>query len=728
MACAVAALAVVAGVKGAALAEGAALGRLAGTVLDVVALAAGVGLYVAVVGERRGALRAFAVPLALAIAVLGLGLAVGGLHDGMIDPKTRLPVRSATAVWAAILGAAEAGLAAVVLASLRPLALHRGRRATVALWRVFGVLVIVAALAVAGRPLTAYAPTVMAVLASAALFAGTALALRQRWTADLTPESRVAAAALALSLAAVLGGIIYVQIEGPLVLLVGDGTGRVGSVPYSHALSRSLADAVLGVLVVGTLYGLASGLTLLFGVTGDLQDERAGERRALRSLVDLSGRLLDRTSLAAAVAAGPVEAGLGDAAWVALTDPGQGQIRPALVAASGIELDAARAAADVEALFRAAAESDGPLVLAHAEADHRVRARPGDGIGSLVALSLGGLAQPGAATRGVLLVSRARPDAFEPDELAALDTFASQAGLSLSHADLFSDALERERLARELTLAREVQQRLLPQSLPEIDGLQLAAAERPAREVGGDYYDAVRLGEHCVGVLIADVSGKGTPAAFYAAELKGIFQAASRLTRAPGELLAGANDALSPSLGRGVFTSASYAVVDAEAGTLTLARAGHTPAVLVRDLGRADGGRWLLRGDGLAIGLDRTGHVFRQTLREQTVHLAAGDTLVLYTDGLTEARDAVGEEYGYDRLCDFVATHAHVGALDLRDLLLAEHRAWSGSDDPGDDMTFVVLRWTGRGGDAPDIVPGDGPPLTERPAFARDGSVAAPAS
>ena len=718
-------LALVAGVRGAAVAEGAALGLVASAVLDVAAVVAAGALYLALAGPggRTGPLRSLAVPLGLALGVLGLTVAVGTGYEGSIDPKTSLPDRPLTVVWAAVLGTSEAALGAAVLASLRPLVLHGRRRSTLVTWALFLAIIAATALTVAGRPLTVYAPTAMAPFVIAAILAAAVLALRQRWTSELPSRRRLAAGALAVALALVLAALIVVQADGPGALPVGDGTGDVQAHTYTAGLSRSLSALVLTATTFGALYGLAAALSLLFGLSSAAaQDQRAGERRALRSLADLSGRVLDRAELATAVARGPVEAGLADAAWVALTDPARGSLRPVVVAAEGIGLEAAGRAADADALHRAAAEGDGPLVLPHAEADHRVHARPGDGVASLVALPLGGpdAEGPGGLTRGVLLVARTTADAFEPDDLAALDTFAGQAALSLSHADLFADALERERLARELALARQVQQRLFPQSLPEIDGLELAAAERPAREVGGDYYDVVRLGDDCVGVMVADVSGKGAPAAFYMAELKGVFQAGSRLTRSPGELLAGANDALAPSLGRGVFASAVYAVVDAKEGTLALARAGHTPAVLVRDRERPDGGTWLLRGDGLAIGLDRRGATFRRTLREQCVRLAPGDTLVLYTDGLVEARDAEGQEYGYDRLAAFVEAHAHVGALDLRDLLLAEHRAWSGSDEPDDDTTFVVVRWTGRG--AP-VAPADvsaGPPLTERPAFPAD--------
>ena len=712
--------------------------------LDLVAAAALALAYLALAVPRAsgdGALRALAVPLALALGVAGLAAAAGLLDRGAVDPKTALPTTTATVAWATVVGLAETGLAAVVLASLRPLVLHRRRPATVWAWAAFLVLGLATGLTVAGRPLTSYPPAAMVPFLVGTVVIGTGLALRQRWTGALTSGQRLGAAGLALGLAAALLGVVYLQSAGPAVLLVGDGTGEVESVTYAAALSRSLGALATVALAWGALYSLSAALVLLLGLpSADRQDQRAGERRALRSLADLSGRLLDRSALADAVARGPVEAGLADAAWVALTDPAHGQLAPAVVAAQGIGLEAADRAADADALYRAAVAQDGPLVLGRAEADHRVHARPGDGVASLVALALGGRGPgPGGVTRGVLVVTRTTAEAFEPDDLAALDTFAGQAALSLSHADLFTDALERERLARELALAREVQQRLLPQSIPQIDGLEVAAAERPAREVGGDYYDVVRLGEDCLGLIVADVSGKGAPAAFYMAELKGVFQAGSRLTRAPGELLAGANDALSPSLGRGVFVSAVYAVIDAEAGTLALARAGHPPAVLVRDCDRPDGGRWLLRGDGLALGLDRRGDLFRQTLAEQTVRLVPGDTVVLYTDGLVEARDPAGEEYGYDRLAAYVEAQRGADAATLRDRLLAEHRAWAGHAEPDDDTTLVVIRWTGRDGLAvpdasaesapapsdgptapagPPATAASGPPVTERPAFA----------
>ncbi len=693
--------------------------------LDLGVVAALVAAYVALIAPHRpgaSALRALWTPLLIGVGVLGLEALAGWLDTGVIDPKTGLPESLQTALLASGIGALDASLALAVLVSLRQLVLYRRRRAVVVAWWTLLGLGLAAALTYTGRPLTEYSPPAVLPFVVGAVLVGTGISFRQAWVATLTFRQRLTAAGLALALAATLVGLIYVRIAGPAFLPIGDGSGDVGAVPYTAALSRPLAIVVLLAASFGGLYAFAAGLLLLFGLpAADAYDQRAGERRALRALTDLSGRLLDRHALAEAVAQGPVEAGLGDAAWVALTDPAHGVLTPVVVAAAGIKPDRAAAAADAAAFAHDAAEDDAPVVLSYAEADHRVHARPGDGVGSLVALPLAASAPDEVGTaglaRGVLLVARAQVDAFEADDVAALETFARQAALSLSHADLFAEALERDRLARELALARQVQQRLLPQSLPHVDGLQIAAAEHPAREVGGDYYDVARIGEDCLGVLVADVSGKGAAAAFYMAELKGIFQAGSRLTRAPGEFLAQANDALSPSLGRGDFASAAYAVLDADAGTLALARAGHTPAVLVRHRDRRDGGRWLLRGGGLAIGLDRAGVLFRQTLREQTIHLAPGDTVVLYTDGLVEARDASGEEFGYDRLALFVEEHQDADAPALRDLLLDRLRAWTDGGEPDDDTTLLVLRWDGRGHDLPPADISAGPPIFEHPAF-----------
>ena len=689
-----------------------AAGRL---VMDALALGADVLVYalLAWAWRRRSLdtadpLRALWAPLVAGLVLLGLEVGIGWWSDGRIDPKTLLPTDTLTVALASFVGVAEGVVGVGMLLSLRPLILYRRRRWTVRVWRVFLGLILVTGIVNTGWPPRAIDTPLQIGALALTLGLGLLLALRQGWVVSLSLRDRAFGALLAVGLAAVCVGLLSTRTDADVTL---DAPTIAHATNYAEVFSMALESAFEVTAAFVLLYAVTSAFVLLFqlpAATGLAQ--RAGERRAFRTLADLSGRVLDRGRLVDAIARGPVDGGLGDAAWLALADIEHGTLEPRVVASVGIARERAAAAADVDALA-----DGGSLVLTHAAADHRVTARPGDGIGSLAVLPLA----TGGERQGALLVARDATDAFEADDLAALETFASQAALALSHADLFQETLERERLARELALARDVQRRLLPASLPELPGVELAAAEQPAREVGGDYYDVVEIDDGCLGIVVADVAGKGAAAAFYMAELKGIVQSASRLTRSPGEFLARASDALAPSLAAGVFVSLVYAVLDTETGQLTLARAGHCPPVLARDDARADGGRWLLRPGGLALGLG-SGALFRRTLREQVVHLAPGDTVALYTDGLVEARDAGGAEYGYDRLADAVARQRHTSALDIRDALLADLAAWSDGAEAADDVAVVVVRWTGA--DASRPAPAGGPPVSETDAFPLDSA------
>ncbi|HLT45696.1 MAG TPA: GAF domain-containing SpoIIE family protein phosphatase [Rubricoccaceae bacterium] len=634
-----------------------------------------------------------------------------------LDPATGLPADLGAAMDAALVALLEALFAVALLHTLRPLVLFRRTIRAVRMWGAFVVLATLAALASAAAPPdvpNAWPAVVLTVLAVGAMIY---VSFRLAWIVPLPFRRKLAALGLAFVLVVVLAFVLVQRSAG-----TGAAAAMGDSLPLSALFSRSLSELVSFALAFGVLYGSTTFLSLLFHLpTSGTYEQRSGEIRAFRALAELTGSVLDRRQLLAMIASAPVTAGIAEAAWLALVDVRSGSLAPRIVAAEGIAAEAAGRLTDAEALTAEVATTREPLLLGTAAADHRVRARPGDGIGSLLVLPL----TAGGQAHGALFAARAVTDGFEEEDAGALATFAGQAALALSHAALFEDALEKERMARELALAREVQQRLLPQHLPEIPGAEIAVAERPAHEVCGDYYDVVELGGGCVGVLVADVAGKGAAAAFYMAELKGIFQSTARLTRSPGAFLAQANEALAGSLGRHAFISAVYGVLDPAAGTFTFARAGHCPVVMARAPERG-GGHWLLRADGLGLGLD-AGPLFRRTLHEQVVHLAPGDVFALYSDGLVEARNGAGEEYGYDRLTEALCRHRGRDADGLLAALLAEHRAFTGDTPHDDDLTLVVLRWNGRDAPANGVADGDDaraavaaaaePPFTVRPAF-----------
>jgi len=541
----------------------------------LVAMNVGVGLCFGVMGYLvNDALSRQALPpgraLWLPLVAGGLGLAsAAGLvwaagGGAEIDPERGIPLGLAAAVQVVGLATIEGAVAIVLLAALRGLVLFKRTGASVRNWRIQVGLMVAAAAVLAGTgPLEEATDVVLHVilLVGAVLFM-VANAFRLAWIVYLPLRQKVWAIALVVGLIALLVAFLTNRADagwmGAFVLRDGVRTGGTLEIPLSAVFSQPLSQFVTLSLAFGVLYAVTALLALLFHlpVAGALQ-QKSGEMEALQALARLSGQVFDRERLVETIASAPVEAGVAQAAWLALIEPGTGSLRPRLAAAHGLTPTQVQALTDTEGLAEEALAQGRPLVLGHAPADHRVRARPGDGIGSLVVLPL----RAHEEALGALFATRTITEGFERDDVAALETFGAQAALALSSAGRFEERIERERLVRELAIAREVQQQLLPQTLPCSERLACAALSLPAQEVAGDYYDVLDLGPDRVGVIVADVSGKGTRAAFHMAELKGAFQALGPTASGPRDLLIRANEALSGSLYRSAFISAVYAVL-----------------------------------------------------------------------------------------------------------------------------------------------------------------------
>ncbi len=254
--------------------------------------------------------------------------------------------------------------------------------------------------------------------------------------------------------------------------------------------------------------------------------------------------------------------------------------------------------------------------------------------------------------------------------------------------DLLRESAEKERLEEELRIARQIQMSLLPQGKVGLDGLRVAALCLPAAEVGGDYYDLLPLSDTRLGVVVADVSGKGTSAALYMAELKGLVLSLSRIYDSPGALLKQANRILSANLDSRSFITMTYAVVDTAAGTMRLARAGHNPLIQLE----AESGRTrVLAPQGLGLGID-PGDRFDDILQEVEVPLAPGDHFLFFTDGLSEAMNASAELFGEQRLRDLLEGAPELASEPLKERILAEVRAFAAGTAQHDDMTMVLLQ------------------------------------
>ena len=263
--------------------------------------------------------------------------------------------------------------------------------------------------------------------------------------------------------------------------------------------------------------------------------------------------------------------------------------------------------------------------------------------------------------------------------------------MTSSVKDALQQAAEKKRLEEELRIARDIQMSLLPRDMITIPGLAVTAVCRPAREVGGDYYDFIRLGERRLGVLVADVSGKGTSAAFYMAELKGVVLSLSQIYHSPRDLLIEVNRIIAAHMDSKSFITMTYAVIDLDTQTLTYARAGHTPLIyLPRDGGPS--GAQVLSPSGLVVGLGGLETRFEELLEEHSLSIGAGDLAVLFTDGITEAMNEDADLFGEDRLSRLIEEHRDLSSDELRERILSDVEVFVGAANQHDDMTMVLLK------------------------------------
>lgn len=290
------------------------------------------------------------------------------------------------------------------------------------------------------------------------------------------------------------------------------------------------------------------------------------------------------------------------------------------------------------------------------------------------------------------------------DQLGELATSFND--MTSSIQDLMREQEEKRRLEEELRIARDIQLSLLPRGAVGFPGVAVSTVCVPAMEVGGDYFDFFRIDEAHVGLLIADVAGKGTFAALYMAELKGLMLSLSRIHSSPRRLLIEVNRILSHTLDGRSFISMTYAVMNLLEGTLVYARAGHTP--LIHVTGHHDDriARRLIP-DGIVVGLQHDDAIekFEAHLSECTLILQSGDVLVLFTDGLTEAMNGELDLFGESRLLALLEQHGHEGMEALRERILSAVAQFRGAAVQHDDMTMILIEIGSQFGAARTVLP-----------------------
>lgn len=286
---------------------------------------------------------------------------------------------------------------------------------------------------------------------------------------------------------------------------------------------------------------------------------------------------------------------------------------------------------------------------------------------------------------GVVYVdSRIQTGIFSKEDIELLEGIASSAAIAIENARLYKVAIEKGRLERELQVAREVQMNLIPRSVPKLPGWEFAAWWQPARQVSGDFYDFIPLNETQLGIVIADVTDKGMPAALFMANSRSIIRASVSIPTQPANAIASANRLICADSANGMFVSLFYGKLDIKSGNLTYVNAGHNPPYLYQAETETFSE---FERTGLVLGIESEAE-----FKEQAVQLKQGDFILLYTDGVTEATNTEQDLYGKDRLLQLLYNHRKSSVNEVQAALEDSITEFIGDISPSDDITMVIAK------------------------------------
>ncbi|MGI9241515.1 MAG: SpoIIE family protein phosphatase, partial [Verrucomicrobiales bacterium] len=290
---------------------------------------------------------------------------------------------------------------------------------------------------------------------------------------------------------------------------------------------------------------------------------------------------------------------------------------------------------------------------------------------------------------GVLAVGHSTAgNTFSKNDYDVFVSAAEQSAFTLGNALAHREATKNRHLEKEMRTARDVQKILLPASDPKVPGFNIAGTNLAAQLVSGDYFDYIEVDEDHLGIVIADVSGKGIAASLIMAMCRSVIRANAAYNHSPANVLRAANRQLFPDIREDMFISLAYAILDRRNGELLIARAGHDPPLhFIKESGEIQP----IKPKGIAIGID-DGEVFDRAIALESVTLTPGDTVLLYTDGVNEALDPGGEEFGMQRLLDIFKTQSSKTADGLVESITTEIQRFAGNAPQNDDITLIAVQ------------------------------------
>lgn len=284
---------------------------------------------------------------------------------------------------------------------------------------------------------------------------------------------------------------------------------------------------------------------------------------------------------------------------------------------------------------------------------------------------------------GVFDLESDQLDAYSDDDLAVLQMLTSQVAIIIEKVRLHEQVVEKRRLQAQLEIARQVQLELLPPDDPEVKGFDISAYVFPTEEVSGDYYDWVEIFEDQIGIVVADAVGKGIPAALLMSFLRASLRTSAQIGYAPHIALAKVGNLLFDSIDDNRFVTAIYGILDSTNKTFVFSNAGHNPPLLIRPDGEY---RFVEYGD-LPLGMFEDAHYHQHFIRFE-----AGQMMVIYTDGITEAANPNGEEYGQERFAKRVLDGIHLSARDLIDHIRLGVSDFTEKRFLDDDGTLFIVK------------------------------------
>lgn len=297
----------------------------------------------------------------------------------------------------------------------------------------------------------------------------------------------------------------------------------------------------------------------------------------------------------------------------------------------------------------------------------------------------------GKQNMGVLAVANGPMGTpFTQSDFVVFKSITEQSAFALYNAIIYSEANEKKRLDHDLVIARDIQRILLPSVAPAINGFEISGINVPARQVSGDYFDYIKVDDERLGVAIADVSGKGVPASLIMAICRSVLRSQAGQNPSPADVLRKVNRQLYPDIKEDMFISMAYLILDYAHNGVTLSRAGHDAPLLYK---RSSQTVTPLKPPGMALGID-SGSVFDRLTGDFNVPLERDDCIVLYTDGVTEALDAEGDEFGIERTIQSVRASATEGAPAIINRITDDVRNFVGSQPQNDDITLIAIRKT----------------------------------